>query len=929
MSFHHFRVGSCCAAVVAAVALFASPGPAAAATEESQSYVNDAKQRLEKGDLRGAEIQLRNAVRANPTDPELHIELAGLYLQIANLPAAEAEARLARQNKGSAAAVDPLLAEALWRQGKFVPLFQAVQPGNRPPKSESAVRLTLGSAHLDLGEAGEAEPLLRDAVRLDDQSARAKVVLARLMLIQGKTDDAEAELAQALAIAPDDASGLRLKADILLANQDSTGALAAIGVLLAKYPDDLGGLFDRADLQMRLGHFDEAQQDLDHALKLAPKNPGAIYLDAMLLAKKGEMKKAQDMIAQISTSFSSFPAGYYLQGAIEYALAQYEQSYASLSKFIARYPNEPSARRLAAMIAARRHDNARIVDLLKPVVAANPTDSMAVNLLAQAYAATGRKNLALELFQRAVQARPNDQYVQTRLAMEHLQTGDIAEGVKQLEQIALTDERGSAAAGPLLVLQDIRLGKLSAAAASANEMLKRNRNDPVAQNLLGVVRLLQHDYPAAIGILKPLAQKETNLSQAQRNLAEAYLGMKQPAEAKKVLEGVLARQPSDEPTLLSLADLAVGTGDYALALDMLDKAQQAQPKDPTPGIRKLQLYAEQKQWDKVAAFAPELEGHFPANAYVLDAVGQARAASGDMKGATEEYRRMTEAFPNSAAAFQGLADAQLRAGDRKGAREALQTAVALAPGQLRHMSALVELDRQERGADAALATARSFAAKQPIAADLLAAGVLLEEKKFDDALALLQQAQERHPDNVIVARLAQLETELGKPQQAVALLEAWTKTHDDPGSWYTLGAIYIHEDEFDKARTVFEHLYDRTPASVPVIFDLAWLYAKKHDPRAHDLAEQGYYLSRTPENADNLGWILTLDGDAKGGLPYLRSANAALPLNPKVQYHLAAALNAVGEQAEARALLAKLVTLDQPFDGRDDARQLFDQIKSH
>ena len=83
MYSHHFRFGSCCAAaVVAAVAFFAAPGPAAAATEESQSYVTDAKQRIEKGDLRGAEIQLRNAVRANPNDAALHVELGQLYLKL-------------------------------------------------------------------------------------------------------------------------------------------------------------------------------------------------------------------------------------------------------------------------------------------------------------------------------------------------------------------------------------------------------------------------------------------------------------------------------------------------------------------------------------------------------------------------------------------------------------------------------------------------------------------------------------------------------------------------------------------------------------------------------------------------------------------------------------------------------------------------------
>ncbi|MGH6985190.1 MAG: NAD-dependent epimerase/dehydratase family protein, partial [Stellaceae bacterium] len=43
--------------------------------------------------MRGAVIELRNAARNEPQNADIHLRLARIYLQIGNVPAAEAEAR--------------------------------------------------------------------------------------------------------------------------------------------------------------------------------------------------------------------------------------------------------------------------------------------------------------------------------------------------------------------------------------------------------------------------------------------------------------------------------------------------------------------------------------------------------------------------------------------------------------------------------------------------------------------------------------------------------------------------------------------------------------------------------------------------------------------------------------------------------------------
>src|SRR5260370_14885938 len=87
--------------------------------KETTASIKEAEQHLAKGNLKAAEIELRNAIRESPQDPVLRARLAEIYLQLGDNPAAEREARAARERNGKEADYLPVLADALLRQGKF------------------------------------------------------------------------------------------------------------------------------------------------------------------------------------------------------------------------------------------------------------------------------------------------------------------------------------------------------------------------------------------------------------------------------------------------------------------------------------------------------------------------------------------------------------------------------------------------------------------------------------------------------------------------------------------------------------------------------------------------------------------------------------------------------------------------------------------
>src|SRR3954465_11747368 len=92
---------------------------AAAIAKDAAAYVKDAEGYLAKGNLKAAEIELRNAVRDAPDDPVIRGRLSEVYLQLGDFPAAEREARAAAERGGEEADYLPILADTLLRRYKY------------------------------------------------------------------------------------------------------------------------------------------------------------------------------------------------------------------------------------------------------------------------------------------------------------------------------------------------------------------------------------------------------------------------------------------------------------------------------------------------------------------------------------------------------------------------------------------------------------------------------------------------------------------------------------------------------------------------------------------------------------------------------------------------------------------------------------------
>ena len=909
------------AALITAATLLA-PLAAWAADPTYLDALDAARQAMQHGDLHGAQRQMQKAVKVFPKNPDVHLLLAQIYLEAGNSPAAEDEARLARWRGGDDDDVAPLLAQAMLQENKLGQLIQQITPGGRAAKAEAAVRLSLGMAHLALGETATGTALLRDAERLDPASDRSdQSDLGKVRLLMAKRDyaGAEHELEAVRAREPDAIDVLHLEADLARAQGDVDGALAAYGKALEQHPDDLGLRVGRAMILINANRLAEAQRDVDAALHQAPYSLTPNFLAGLLLARHGHLHGADDRLTGISGAFDALPDGYYVLGAVKYALGQYDTAIDNLERFIARRPDQIVARRLLAASAMHMGDPGRAIEALRPAADEHPTDRQTIAMLAQAYLAAGRRDAVVDLYEAAAQhGQGDDVRGQTEAAVVQISLGDAKTGAAALEKLAASD-RGIEVAGPLFVLEALNNGELDKAAATAEQMVARDPKDVLAENQLGAVRLAQLDLAAAERLFSDIVARDPKFLTARRNLAQAYLVAGRPDRARDTDLALMQIAPGDVATMVALAELSFRAGQESEAGEWLEKARAAAPDDSAVAVRLIHFYAGQKQWAKAIAAAHELLAKDPTSPDLVELAAWVRAASGDAAGAAGEYQSLLQRGSATAALYRRLASYQTLAGDTAGALQSLQQALGLLPDDEATITDLVTLAYKTGGATNAIATAKSYQQRAPELSDLLAANVLAQDNRRDEAMDLLREGLRWHPSVRNAGRLAELTLEAGQKDAAKAMLVAVLDKNDEVGPRLELANMYMLDQQYDKAQAAYEHALALAPNDAIALNNLAWLYARLGDRRARELALHAYRAAPGPQSSDTLGWVLLGGGDPAAALSLLERAAADLPRDIEVQYHLAAALQASGAVDRARTLLRQVVGSKEPFSDREDA----------
>ncbi len=892
-------------------------------TQSTESLLADAKQYQQKGDLKAAQIQLKNAVEKSPENADARLQLATLQLKMGDNASAEKEARKARSLGAAADVALVLEGKAMAQQGRFKEMLETITP---ELAAKSAPLLSLrGDALLATGKTADAKALYDQALALNANSGDALLGLARHAMASNDREAAERYAADAAAKDANNPDVWMFEGALLRFNGKPDEALAAYDKVLKLEPQHRSAHIEKAYIEISRGKFAEAKTEIDAADKAAPGSLLVTYTRALYEFSQGKFAAAQDAVQKVLKSAPEHMPSVLLAGASEMNLGATQQAEQHLRKYLESNPNDVYARKLLAQTLLKSAQPADAAAALAPVLKESSQDPQLLALAGESYMQVRDFNKATAYLEKAAALAPKAAAVRTSLGLSRLGQGDNEKGLSELE-LATTLDPKSPQATMALVQTEMSLKHYDKALAAAQSLEKQQPDNPQVYNLKGAVYLVKGDAANARAAFEKALAVQPTFFPAVSNLARLDMQEHKPEAAKQRFETLLEKDKNNYGAMAALGELATLQKKNDEATSWFEKASNANPDAVPPALMLGTHYLRTNQAPKALALARKLLVANPTNADLLELQGQAQVATKDPSAALETYSKLVNVLPKSATAQLRLAGVHMMLKNDAAAADDLKRAVELQPEFMPARLAQIELALRTGHPDDALAKARQIQKlndKLPIGY-AVEGDVMLAQKKPAEALPSYEKALSLSKSPEMLVKVAQTMIMAGKAKEGQARATQWLKDHPND----TLVAMFLADRslasrETKQAIPLLESVLKQNPNNAVALNNLAWAYQQEKDPRAIATAEQAFKVGgENPGVMDTLGWMLVEQGNTARGLPLLQKAIVLAPDSPEIRYHLAVSLHKSGDQQGARKELNQLLAQNKPFAQMEEARAL-------
>lgn len=896
------------------------------ASGHARDHLAAARDALQAGDLRTAEIELRNAVRNDPQNAETRFDLARVELQLGDPVSAERDARAAALRGFEPRKTLPLLGEALLAQNRAENLLKELQPTGQDKGTDAEVMVLRGEAELRLRKPDDAAASFKEAEKLDPSAIPAWTEDARLAIGRGDIPGALDRVERALAAQPRAMEALVLKAALLHQKGDGQAALALLDQVIAEQPPALPARVERANELLSDGKLEPARADLDAVLAVMPNNSEALFLRAVLLHETHDDTGAEALLQKLDPVFAAYPRAYLLRAEVQERTGELQQAEEAAAKYIARVPDDPSGYKLLARLYLEDHRPDLALTPLKQAVQAGKGDAAVHAMLGHAYAATGQPAEAAEAFARADELAPGNLEVETALAAARIAGGQPEKALEGLET-ALAKAPANPVVQEAAFSAALATGDLTKAEGVLAQAKQRAGDTAVTQNLTAVLQLARLDAAGAQATLEAVIKAHPDFTPAQLNLVRALAMQGRSEQASAVLNAMLARAPAAEPALSLLVEERLRTGHTADAVALMERAHAAQPSDAglTARLGALELQTGAPQ--KALALAQEAQDGAPSpDPRLLLLAANAQLALKQTDAARETLSTLVGLQPRAVDVRRQLAAVLVERGDYEAARTVVREGMRATPRAYQLSLDYALIDLKASGLDRALATAEALRQQDlgDPALTALRGDVLMAAGKPDEA-AKAYAGNGGPSSSLLALRLAGAYQRAGKHDAARATLADWLGKHPkDLPVTAALSEIDLADNRLDAAQTELEAVLAQRPLDPVTLNNLAWVYQLRDNPQARPIAERAYLLGPTPQSADTLGWILARGGDPARALALLRQA--AVSGDPGIAYHLAVVLNDLGQKDDATKLLKQVAQSPGDFTEKTQARELLSRL---
>ena len=873
-----------------------------------------AEKAMVEGRYRAAVIDLKSLVQDEPGNAKARAALAVALLEEGDLEGAAVEAE-----KAKTSGADPsvwLLAHCRVQvaRGEFEQVLKECRTDAVPEASRADMNVARGGSYLALKRVGEAQAAF--------QAARAAQPddLAALLGMTAAVQAAEG-VAAARKLLDSASPAMKERTRYWLARGEFESRWGDFAAAETAYTEALGRLKKDAgtgdELAARAGLVQalvqqnkakEATAAAEELLTRAPKNPLAKFMRAQAALISPDLPLARSLLEEVVNAAPGNLQARAMLGFVNLRQGNLGQAELHLSQVVSAEPSNWYARRLLAETRIAQKEPEAALRVLQGQ-AGDESNPALLTMAGRLSLGTGDRAGGLALLEQAASAQSADPQVIMELASGYLVAGEVDRAIELIEAMPESDTKGGYQREYLLMLALVAKGQNQAALDRAGELSRTRGYDPSIRNLVaGLYAALGKPDDARAELEAALKVDPDNVP-TYLNLARLDAAQNKPDSAAANFQKALEKDPKNLTAMLGLSGLAAARGDAKETQRWLDKANAEHPESATARLALAQFYLRSGDVAKARTEADAAAKLAPDNPAVATTQGLAALVGRDSAAAIASLQRAVELAPKSVPYRLNLARAYSIARQPDKAQQALDEALKIEPDNF------VVLTRAATNALAAgnfesgqkyVDRMTKLQPESPVTLAMLG-DLAMRGQDHTKALGYYQRAAAKAPSGVLVVSqfIAGQRAKVPNPEQPVV---DWLKANpDDVLVRLTLGEYRQAKGDFDGALKEYETALAKQPDNPAILNNLAYLYVEKGDSRALATAERAYgKMPDSPAVQDTYGLALLRAGQTDKALELLRSAASALPGNPDVQLHLAEALIAARQVAEAQRVLKPL-----------------------
>ncbi len=575
-------------------------------------------------------------------------------------------------------------------------------------------------------------------------------------------------------------------------------------------------------------------------------------------------------------------------------------------------------------------DSEKALNVLKPRLNGDQVDPELLTLAGEIFLLRGEPGKAEAALKTATQRAPESIQSRLSLAVARMALGQ-ERGLNDLQDLAVQD--GNRSAALILINSRMQARQFDKALEAITELAAKDPTSVLPYQLRGQLELSRRNLSAARQAYEAVLQRDADNFQsiaalAAIDIAESGSTVKALARFQSLLE----RKPRHAKAKVAVLKLQAASGVQGGALSkLIADAVRAIPDSSELRLQQIRHLLDQRDLKGALTAAQEAAAALPNRGEILDALGQAQRANGELQQATATFSKWAALQPQSVTAQMRLAELHVASKNLDAATEHLRKALSLQPLHLEAQRAMVGLLLSKRNFEAALGMAREMQGRktQRTLGLVIEGDIEAYRNQWSAARKAYSTALSLEPNAASVAiKVHESHLAAGDQAGAAAFASQWlTKQPRNLEFLRHLGDMAAASGQYAPAEAYYAKAYAVDPDDAVIANNLAWLRAKLRNPDALALAQQ--LNARHPGNPaylNTLALAYAEAGDLQSALKTQKESLAHAQV-PAARLQLAELLLRNGQRDDAKQELQKLATLNEKHPEKSQAVKLLSALK--